>query len=144
MNYLIQHIASASDPSPTYFHIHFSEHNYSGCRKLFACVSRWRNISKSPTASLCLFLCFSMLFLFSSSLPLGCNKTLPRNQHPSSFCPSPHVLIHLLVLLSSLHKLCLGWIKMLHFQQHWNRHCVSQAFEKTRWVGTQTFPRLCD
>ena len=79
MNYLIQHIASASDPSPTYFHIHFSEHNYSGCRKLFfACVSRWRNISKSPTASLCLFLCFSMLFLFSSSLPLGCNKTLPE------------------------------------------------------------------
>ena len=47
MNSLIRYIASVSDPSPTYFNIHFSEHDYSGYWELFlACFSWWRNISK--------------------------------------------------------------------------------------------------
>lgn len=114
--------------------LHFPPH-YFFCTSdtFFACFSWLRNISETSSVSLFgLFSYFSLLFsIFIMSSHFAVIRQFPKTSYllPSACFSCPY--------LSASSRLfppqAVSWwcrIKMLNFQQHWNRHCVPEAFEK--------------
>lgn len=143
-------LKSENEPSPSTLpshltllpsSLHLSQLCLSGYGKLPLPVSHGGETY--PRHQPCLFVPFPhslYSFCFHRVLPLCCCEALPKEPVPSSLClflRSRSSAGQLLLPAQAAPWWC--WIKTCNFQQHWNRSCVPEAFEKRRWVGTQTF-----